>query len=114
MEINKRILNDTSAVIELKGSLLSDTEGQALFALGEKILAEGNKNIILDLTQLKHVNSSGLGIFIRLLTRTRNLGGDVVICGINQGVSNLFTITKLHTIFRFAPTAEEALVLFKE
>lgn len=113
MELSTSAFDEHTMIFTLDGSLLSDNEGQQLFAACEASLAEGYKNIILNLTALKHVNSSGLGIFIRMLTRTRTQGGDVVITGINPGVSNLFTITKLHTIFRFAPTVAEAADLLK-
>jgi anti-sigma B factor antagonist len=114
MEIASKKFDKKTIVFSLSGSLLADQEGAQLFQQFEQAVAEGTPNVILDLSALRHVNSSGLGIFIRMLTRARTQGGDVVITGINQGVSNLFTITKLHTIFRFAPTVEEAAELLKD
>jgi len=112
MEVRKEVINDQLVVIHIEGSLLADNEGKQLLDLCEQVIQEGKKQLILDLSGMKHVNSSGLGVFIRMLTRTRTLGGDVVLTGVNEGVSNLFTITKLHTIFRFAPTVAAAKELF--
>lgn len=114
MELTSKKLDGKTMLFSLEGSLLADMEGARLFSAFEQAVSEGCPNIVLDMSALKHVNSSGLGIFIRMLTRARTQGGDVVITGINQGVSNLFTITKLHTIFRFAPTQEEALALLRK
>lgn len=113
MEISSKKFDSKTMMFSLTGSLLADQEGSLLFSAFEQAVAEGCPNVILDLSALKHVNSSGLGVFIRMLTRARTQGGDVVITGINHGVSNLFTITKLHTIFRFAPSPEEAATLLK-
>jgi anti-sigma B factor antagonist len=114
MELTLRKYDSDTTIFALSGSLLADHEGAQLFTAFEQAVSDGAPNVILDLSALKHVNSSGLGIFIRMLTRARTQGGDVVITGINSGVSNLFTITKLHTIFRFAPTVEEAVALIRK
>ena len=100
------------AMLQLTGSLLTDAEGTQLMEAVLQELEAGQKRFVLDLSELKHVNSSGLGIFIRLLTRIRTAGGELVVCGISPGLSNLFTITKLHTIFRIADSRDAARQLF--
>jgi anti-anti-sigma regulatory factor len=43
------------------------------------------------------------------LTRTRNVGAEVTLCGIQGNVEKLFAISKLNEIFTFSPSLTEAL-----
>jgi anti-anti-sigma factor len=108
MEISIAHSEDNIAVLSLTGSLLTEGEGVALMDAFQHEVQNGYTRMVLELQGLKHVNSAGLGVFIRLLTRVRTAGGELVVCGISPGISSLFTITKLHTIFRIAEDATAA------
>ena len=66
-------------------------------------------NVVLDMGQLQYMNSTGLNILISVLTRTRQGGGETLISGMSTGVKQLFTVTKLDTVFTIKDTVEEAL-----
>jgi anti-sigma B factor antagonist len=71
-------------------------------------LAAGFAHVILDLSELQYMNSTGLNILINVLTRTRNAGGDALIAGMSNSVRQLFIVTKLDTVFIITPTIAEA------
>ncbi|MCB0494437.1 MAG: STAS domain-containing protein, partial [Cyclobacteriaceae bacterium] len=60
-----------------------------------------------------HINSSGLGVLITLLTKARKVGGEVVLANPSAYIKNLLLITKLNTIFKIHPNQEKALEAYK-
>jgi anti-sigma B factor antagonist len=80
---------------ELRASLRSAWEG-------------GAKRIVLDLTGVNYIDSSGIGELVSAYTTTRNSGGELVLAGLTKKVSDLLKITKLYTVFQVFETAETA------
>lgn len=74
-----------------------------------KAIESKNNFIIFDVSNLEYINSSGLNFFIRALTRTRNAGKELILCGMNGVVEKLFLISKLNEIFTIYPSLEEGL-----
>jgi anti-sigma B factor antagonist len=96
---------DQTTCITLEGKLLSDADLKAVSAEIEKLQ---NWNIVLDLKDLSHVNSSGIAFMVRILTRSRVNGGDTVMAAVNSNLKKLFDITKMHEVFTIYNTVEEA------
>ncbi len=96
--------------ITLEGKLLSDSDLKSVSLEVEKLQ---NWNIILDLKDLTHVNSSGIAFMVRILTRSRVNGGDTVIAQVNSNLKKLFDITKMHEVFAVFDNLEEANSHFK-
>lgn len=70
--------------------------------------AEGNKNIILDLSGVKYIDSSGLSALLvgnRIFTES---GGIFVICNIGEHVMKLISISQLDKVLNLLPSQEEA------
>ena len=65
--------------------------------------------VILDLADLKHINSSGLGVFITLLTKARKKDGEVLLVSPSEGIRKLLLMTKLNAIFQIFDTVEAAM-----
>ena len=78
------------------------------------MIDKGQKEIVADLSNVKFMNSSGLGILIGGLTTMRNAGGDLRIAGANKKIESLLMITKLSTVFESYRTVEEAVKSFEE
>ena len=62
----------------------------------------------VDISQIGYMNSTGLSLLIRLLTRFRNNGGDLVLVNPSEQVKKLLVITKLNAIFTISVNREEA------
>ena len=70
---------------------------------------EENKNqFVVDLHNVKYVNSSGIGILIRAYTALKNSGGDMKLAAVTDKVTGVLSITKLDTIFNFYDTVNDA------
>lgn len=105
------ITNGDTTCIALSGKLLSEADLKAVSSEVEKL---NNWSIVLDLKDLSHINSSGIAFLIRILTRSRVNGGDAVMCSVNQGLTKLFEITKMHEVFSIYKSLEEANAHFKK
>jgi anti-sigma B factor antagonist len=69
--------------------------------------AEGVKNVILDLSEVRYSDSSGLSAFLignRLFTEA---GGLFVLAGVNDHVLKLLSISQLDSVLNILPTVEE-------
>lgn len=100
--------DQSTGIYALKGNLIGETDGLSITESVSDQLAEGKRNFIIDLSQLQHINSSGLGVLITLLTKARKVGGELILAQPSSYIKNLLLITKLDTIFQIYPNIEEA------
>lgn len=83
--------------------------------LGEavrSVLEAGSRRIILNLSKVSYLDSSGVGELVGCYTSIKNKGGELRICGMNSRIFNLITMTSLHSVFDVKETEEESLVGF--
>jgi anti-sigma B factor antagonist len=115
MENNFKITDKTHfSEIEIHGKLLQEGISEPLLLELEKKLENGKENFLLNLSQLSYTNSSGIALFIRILTKIRTKGGELVVLNPNETVSKLFTITKLDQVFHLVTSVNEAEDFFKK
>ena len=105
---------DSVQCITLSGELIDKNQALSLMTSVDELLATNKNKFIIDLLDLKYMNSSGLNVLIQLLTKTRNNGGDSVIFNVNKKVNDLLIITKLNTLFKVTETQNQALELIKK
>jgi anti-sigma B factor antagonist len=95
-------------VIELKGNIMGGPDSIKLRETLHKLLDKGKKKVVVDVGNVKFMNSSGLGILISALTTMRNGGGDLKIARPTEKIESLLIITKLIKIFETYNSVEEA------
>lgn len=71
-------------------------------------IGSGHLRIVLDLSSVEFVDSSGLGAIVSTLKTIGNRG-DLVICGVQKTVMNLFQLTRMNRVLRIFPSREDAL-----
>ena len=98
-------------IISLEGELIEKNQAGNLLMKVEEMIENGKSKIIINLANLKYMNSSGLNSMIQLLTKARKDGGEVVICNMNKKINELLLITKLNTLFKVVDTEAEAVAL---
>jgi anti-anti-sigma factor len=72
------------------------------------ISGKGEKNIILDLGKCQYCDSSGLSAILVANRLCKNAGGTFVLCGLNEAVERLITISQLDTVLSITADKEEA------
>ena len=68
---------------------------------------KGYPVIVLDLSQVKFIDSSGLGALIATRKALRQ-DGELALCGANENVTSMFRLTRMNKLFRMYNSAEEA------
>ena len=72
-----------------------------------------NTKLILDLTGINFIDSSGFGVFLSIMKSANNNYGFFKICNINDEVMELFKLLQLHHVFEIYKTREDALKSFE-
>jgi len=104
---------DDVYVLTLKGKLMGGPETTAVHDKVKELIEEDKKRIVLDLSKVKWMNSSGLGVIMGCFTSLKNADGELKICGASEKVKSLFMITKLVTLFESYKNVKEAVESFK-
>ncbi|RKY80869.1 anti-sigma factor antagonist [candidate division KSB1 bacterium] len=112
MQIKEEIRDDV-AVLYLKGNLMGGTDSTELHEKVKSLIADKVKKVVIDLSKVKWMNSSGLGALMGCMTSLKSADGELKISGATEKIRNLFMITKLITIFDTYETAERAVASFK-
>lgn len=102
---------NTIQLLKLSGELIDKNQATELMTAVDELLELGKSKLMIDLEDLKYMNSSGLNVLIQLLTKTRTQGGESVIYNVNKKVNELLIITKLNTLFKVANNKQEAIVM---
>jgi len=100
-------------VIQLNGNVMGGPDATSLNEELHKLVGEGKKKVVVDLGDVKFMNSSGLGMLIRALTTMRNAGGDMKLARASEKIESLLMVTKLITVFDHYEKVEEASRSFK-
>lgn len=74
---------------------------------------EANKKLVIDLSRLHFVDSSGLGALLSCLRQIRAAGGDLKLSGMQKQVRAVFELVRMHRIFDIYATREEAVHAFQ-
>ena len=74
---------------------------------------EANTSLVLDLSRLRFVDSSGLGAFISCLRKLNAKGGDLKLSGMSKQVRAVFELVRMHRVFDILGTKEEAVRAFE-
>jgi anti-sigma B factor antagonist len=73
---------------------------------------KGNKKIILNLSDVSYIDSSGIGEMVSGFTTVTNSGGQLKLVGLSKRVKDLLQITKLYTVFEVFDDEAEAVRSF--
>lgn len=102
------------AVVTLKGNLMGGSETTEVHEKVKEITLTGVKKVVIDLSKVKWMNSTGLGALMGSMTTLRNAGGDLKLANVADKVQSLFMITKLITIFDTFDSVDAAVASFAE
>lgn len=67
------------------------------------------RQMLVDLSGLTYIDSSGIAVLIEALQRMQSYGGKLLLCGVRDNVKQMFEIARLDTIFAMFPDTRAAL-----
>jgi anti-sigma B factor antagonist len=101
-------LDATTLLIAVKGEIHSTTAPEFSERLNDAI-ARGNTSVVLDLTSVEFIDSTGLSVLLNGLRRLTRVRGRMVIACANPTVLRLFEITRLDATFEILASCDEAI-----
>lgn len=95
------------AVLTLEGRLTLVSASQLKSAITEAVDA-GRTRVVVDLTAVGFMDSSGLGVLVAGLKKARQEGGDLRLTGVNQQVATVLELTNLDRVLHVHAGVTEA------
>jgi anti-sigma B factor antagonist len=98
VKISNRQVGDVT-VVDATGRITLG-EGASVFRdTIRDLAAKGNKKILINLSDVSYIDSSGIGEMVSSFTTVTNHGGQLKLLGLTKRVKDLLQITKLYTVF---------------
>ena len=107
LAIEEQSVNDV-VVLKISGRIALGRDCQQLEWKVEDLAREKKTRIVLDLSAVDHVDSSGVGIIMMSYGKARKSGGDLRLAGVTGNVERILRSVNLDRIFKFYLTAAAA------
>lgn len=107
MQINESRENDV-LMLGPVGHLDTRTQGDFEKVVLEKLQA-GDRRFVIDMVEVEYLASAGLRVLLMLAKKLKSIEGQMVICGMNEHVLEVFNVAGFSSFFTITPTREEAL-----
>jgi anti-sigma B factor antagonist len=88
-----------AAIVEVSGRITLGEGNVALRELVRQLADKGQKYIVLNLSQLNYVDSSGIGELVKVHTTLQNQGGQLKLTNLSQRMLDLLQLTRLSSVF---------------
>ena len=105
---------DGTSVVTLDGRIVLGEESQALRQKLKSLIAEGNKKIILNMDNIKYIDSAGLGILVAAHVSAKLQGASLILSNLGTKFQEILQITKLVTVFQVFNTEAAAVASFSK
>jgi len=115
--MNVRMTNsevDGVTVVALDGQIVLGEESNSLREKLKSLIAEGKKKIVLNLANIKYIDSAGVGTLVAAHISAKTQGASVRICHLGRKFHEVLQITKLLTVFDVYDTEVAAVSSFEE
>jgi anti-sigma B factor antagonist len=76
-----------------------------------ELVEEGHADIVIDLSRVTLIDSSGLGVLVSILKKIGEKG-EIRLCGLRDNIKSLFQLTRLDKVFAIYHSQEEAVESF--
>jgi anti-sigma B factor antagonist len=87
------------SIVEIAGQLTSFESGALRNSIA-RLLKEGRKHIVLNLSRLNYLDSSGIGDLVHTYMSVIKRGGEMKVVGLTEKVEEILKITQLHQVFQ--------------
>ena len=107
--VMKEIREGPEATVVVLSGEIDLHQSPALHAALVNVAANRPKLLVLNMTEVAYMDSSGVGTLVELLRRVNAYKGKLALVNLSQRVRSVFEITKLDKFFNIFPTEEQAL-----
>lgn len=101
-------------VLALSGKIMGGPDHERFLGEIKTLVSDGQVDVLLDMSKVTWVNSTGLGILVSGFHTLKKNGGRLKICSVSDRIDNILNVTQLKLVFDTYATCEEALASFTE
>ena len=112
MRIEERVVNNVT-VVKVHGDIILNGSGPDLADKVRTLLEQDRRRIVLDMGDVRYVDSGGIGELVESFTATQHRGGSIKLLGVTKRLNDLLVITKLLNVFECFDTEDEAIGSFE-
>lgn len=110
MEANL-LQNGPLSILKLQGRFFTESDREHAI---EKLDLVENWNLVIDLSELEYINSTGIAFLVKTLTRSRLNLGDTVLYQPNAQLNKIFELTRMEHIFGIYQDLEQIKKFFEQ
>lgn len=99
--------SDGVTVVSCQGRIVLGEESAGMRETLKRALTS-SRQLVLDLSGVSYIDSSGLGTLVGVYSSARAGGADIKLAGLNQRLRDLLQITKLVTVFEVYDNVQQA------
>ncbi len=112
LQITEKAWGDVT-VLTLSGRVVLGEESGQLRDKIKTVLDEGRKHLVLNVGDVSHIDSAGLGTLVASYTSAASQAGTIKLANLTKRFQEQLNITKLVTIFDVYNSVEDAVMTFK-
>lgn len=100
-------------MLTVKGNVLTGIYNTEIIGIVTEMIKQGSDKLIIQLGEVRFINSNGLNLLLNILTKYRKAGGEIVLSNVPDELTRLLVMTKLNSIFVDRPSLDEAAAYLK-
>ena len=101
--------NGTIMVVMVREERLDAHNSDDLKVEMNRLFESGTKELVVDLKEVRFIDSSGLGVLVSGYKNAATHQGSIKLCSLQTQVKSMFELTRLHRVFDIYQTIDEAL-----
>lgn len=100
-------------VLQLSGKIMGGPDYEKFHNEVKSLINDGYVDILLNMSKVTWINSTGLGILVSAFHTLKKNGGVMKICDVSSRIDNILNVTQLKLVFDTFDTCEEAIASFQ-
>ena len=113
MNIKQNAIGDVM-VLNLSGKIMGGPDHDKFQTEIKTLIAGGHVDILLNMSRVNWVNSTGLGILVSAFHTLKKNGGQLKICEVSDRIDNILNVTQLKLVFETFDNCDEAVASFDQ
>jgi len=100
-------------VLNLSGKIMGGPDYEKFHTEIKSLINEGYVDILLNMSRVTWINSTGLGILVSAYHTLKKNGGTMKICDVSSRIDNILNVTQLKLVFETFEKEKDALASFQ-
>jgi len=103
---------DATSIVGLEGRIMLGEESYSLREKLKALVAGGKKNIVLNMSKVEYIDSTGLGTLVASQVSAKAQGASLKLSNLSVKFTELLQLTRLFTVFEVCNTEAAAVASF--